>query len=707
MLDFGIPTLSKLKMSLEIIRDKTGLLSFMNKEKQQAVSYVKGIMNQEAPKKDELETLISRTRNGIELRQALDELKNVILDEYVEKLKSQPLENIKTVLESIKSSTGEIPDIQSHEYKLKELTDIQKGVIKICVSDSSVHKLDWKDLVRDEVYAYWIDFIERENPILQGNPIENYTIQKDRLRKLISQKRDLLRKKLIADIQDKVMRIPKFKRNKTYEEVTWSKFVAEVSKQRRLKPLRQFFEDFRNFVFGIAPCWLANPDSVSEVFPLERELFDLIVYDEASQCTVEDAIPSLYRGKRIVIAGDEKQLRPFDLWQIKEDVEDEQDEVITSESLFVLAKRIYGFRYLNWHYRSKYQDLIDFSNHAFYDGRLQVAPNVIHKPERAPIRWVSSNGTWDNNTNLVEAKKVVEEIKNILAENKDSKTLPSIGVITFNEPQQMAILDAIEKRREEDAEFDELMKIAQDPTRNLDDQLFVKNIENVQGDERDIIIFSVAYAKDPHGVFRLQFGTLSQEGGENRLNVAVTRARQEIVVVTSIDPTDITPDQKKNSGRQRFRDYLFYAQAVSKYDEERKKQILSELNEGFTVDNSHDHALFESKFEELVYDRLKALNYNVATQVGYSGYRIDLAIFHPDNPHYYILGVECDGANFHSAQSTRERDVMRQEFLESRGWKIERIWSRDWWKNSQKEINRISNRIEELRKESMTNIKME
>lgn len=696
MLDYDIRTLTHLKNSFEILKTKTGFLSLFNKEKHEAASFVQGIFGKEI-KKDNFDPLIQKTISGLNFRYTLDKLKQIMKDEFIEQLKSQPVISIKNILESMKNTIVEIPEIQNYEYKLQDLDESQKSILKTCVSTLTIHDLLWQELVRDEVYAYWIDYIEKENPILQGKPFESYGLQKEKLRHLIEEKRNILRQKLITDIKSNTVNVPKYKRNKSFEQQTWSKFSAEVGKQRRLQPLRKLFEDYRSFVFGIAPCWLANPESVSDIFPLEKGLFDLIIYDEASQCAVEDALPSLYRGKRIIIAGDEKQLRPFDLFQIKEEYESEEDESLTSESLFVLAKRIYGFRYLNWHYRSKYQDLIDFSNHAFYDGRLQVAPNVIRKPKNPPIRWICCNGTWNEKTNLVEAKQVVDEIKHILIEHKENKKPPSIGVITFNESQQMAILDEIERKRVENLEFDELM--VKDTQRNLDNRLFVKNIENVQGDERDIIIFSVAYARDPEGAFRLQFGTLNQEGGENRLNVAVTRAKQEIIMVVSIEPSDIKPDQVKTSGRQRLRDYLSYAQAISNNDEAKTKQILSELNEGFLVSyDDFNYKLFDSPFEELVCAKLETLNYDVATQVGYSGYRIDLAVIHPDDPSRYILGIECDGANFHSAKSTRERDVMRQEFLEDRGWKIERIWSHDWWRDSQKEIKRIVARIEEVRK---------
>jgi superfamily I DNA and/or RNA helicase/very-short-patch-repair endonuclease len=489
----------------------------------------------------------------------------------------------------------------------------------------------------------------------------------------------------------------------------WNKLANDLEKKRRVLPVRKLVEKYSEIIFKIAPCWLASPEAVASVFPLKRNLFDFIIFDEASQSAVERSLTSLYRGHHVVVMGDEKQLRPFDLFRMQDDDEEEADEELIdesllSESLLVLAKRTYGCRYLVWHYRSKYQELINFSNHAFYDGHLQVAPNTIRTPKLPPIHWVKcENGLWANRENLREAYAVVNVIENLLIQDED-EDFRSIGVITFNDTQRTAILDEIDRRRKSDPTFDELYTAAENPqSKNLDDIPFVKNIENVQGDERDIIIFSVGYAKDVEGKLRLRFGTLNQEGGENRLNVAISRARQEIIVVSSIEPDELRTDTAKNNGPRRFKDYLRYAKFISEGRNDDVKNILENLNPGFTRNvnlsgkSGDNTVIFESTFEEIVYDRLLNLGYEVVTQVGYSGYRIDLAIVHPDEPSKYILGIECDGAMFHSARSTRERDVMRQEFLQSRGWIIERIWSTNWWRNPQKEIERIRQRVEAIR----------
>lgn len=699
MFDMSIPKLIKFDTSIHVIQTKTGFLSSFSQEKKESVQFAEDILKRKLGKNENLDSIKEKIQSELSLRNQLEILKLVLKDDFVNNKKSESLVVIKDFLMALKNTMTDINEIQSLDQKLPDLNDVQKAIISACAADFTTHHVPWEKLIRDEVYVHWMDFILKENYELQGNPFENYIQQKNRLKELLFNKRGLLKRKLVSELQIKIRTIPKYKRNKNSEEVQWSKFTSDISKQRKQKSLRRLFEEYRGILFSLAPCWLMTPQAVSEIFPLERGLFDLIVYDEASQCPVEESIPSLYRGKRVVIAGDEKQLRPFDLFRIKDDSDEpDEDEPISSESLFMLAKRFYNFRPLNWHYRSKSQDLIDFSNHAFYDGLLQVAPNVIKTPKRIPIRWINVNGTWQHNTNLVESVRVVDEIKNILMQNASRNPPPSLGVITFNEPQQIAIQDEIDKRRSEDPEFDQMYSLAKHPlSKKKDDEIFVKNIENVQGDERDIIIFSIAYGKDPEGKFRMSFGTLNQEGGENRLNVAVTRAREEIVVIASIDPSLITHDEKKNSGRQRLKEYLEYAKAVSELDDTKKQQILLSLSDS-TNRTSDNPIIFDSVFEELVYNRLVSHGYAVKTQVGLSRYRIDLAVVHPDEPTRYILGIECDGANFHSAKSTRERDVMRQEFLEGRGWKIERIWSTNWWKDPQKEINRMVSRIEELRK---------
>jgi very-short-patch-repair endonuclease len=677
-----------------------------------------------------LEKLQTGAREGFEFWNNLKKMKNFMNEDGFQNLTTslssselekreliEKLENMKKIIRS------DFEQIQEYERRRDSLSDIEKSIFEICKT-KLIDEDGWTKMLEQEFYIHWIQSIEQQNPVLRNQPFETYMNNCSLLSSEVKKHRELSRIDISKKIESGIIRpVVMNSRGTSSRSISgasmWSNLSNDLEKKRRVLPVRKLVEKYSQIIFNIAPCWLASPEAVASVFPLTRNLFDFIIFDEASQSAVERSLTSLYRGHHIVVMGDEKQLRPFDLFRM-DDEEDEEadeeliDESLLSESLLVLAKRTYGCRYLVWHYRSKSQELINFSNHAFYDGHLQVAPNTIRTPTLTPIHWVKcENGLWANRENLREAYAVVNVIENLLIQDEDEESR-SIGVITFNDKQRNAILDEIDRRRKSDPTFDELYATAENPqSKNLDDRPFIKNIENVQGDERDIIIFSVGYARDLEGKLRLRFGTLSQEGGENRLNVAISRARQEIIVVSSIEPDELKTDTAKNNGPRRFKDYLRYAKYISEGRNEDVKNILENLNPGFTRNvnlqgNSGDNSvIFESTFEEIVHDRLLMLGYEIVTQVGYSGYKIDLAVVHPDDPSKYILGIECDGAMFHSAKSTRERDVMRQEFLKSRGWNIERIWSTNWWRNPEREIQRIKQRIEILRARTDGNIKKE
>lgn len=375
----------------------------------------------------------------------------------------------------------------------------------------------------------------------------------------------------------------------------------------------------------------------------------------------------------------------------------EDEDVSDEKSLLDVSRVNHEPHQLAWHYRSNYQDLIDFSNHAFYNGLLQIVPNVKNDPKHPPIRWIQCNGTWNNRKNHAEAKEILDEVKRIWKSNSARNRFPTIAIVTFNEEQQTLIDEMHEKQKDSDMEYYDLSN--QFDAKNPNEKFAVKNIENVQGDERDIIIFSIGYAKGPDGQFINRFGTLNQKGGENRLNVAITRARSEMVIVCSISPIEIK-ETSRNQGPRYLKKFLEYAKASSDLDREAQDTILQEMHDNMQVEKHRSSAEAESFFEDMVYARLEDRGYKVDKQVGQSGYRIDLAIKDPSDETRYILAVECDGASYHSAKSSIERDVMRQKFLEGKGWVVHRIWSRDWWKNPEEQIDRIEKIIEKLLKSS-------
>ncbi len=650
-------------------------------------------------KNEDIEQLIIKVTNGKEILQNIELISEFVNDNEIKKIKELTLTSIElqSHIQNLYDNLDDFDRLQSHDIRKSDLSITQKSILEQCILKMSIDE-NWSENIKQEIYHYWIETIEQDNPILKAGHFDDYKQNQLRLTSLLEKKSNLLVRKIINSIESNSDFRPGMGKKRTQRETEYNTLSHELGKKRNVKSVRKLLQEYEHILFDIAPCWLASPEMVSNVFPLEQNMFDLVIVDEASQLAAERALPFLYRGSRIIIAGDEHQLKPHDLFQIKEDDdEDQEDDTTNIESLLLLAKRRFTSTTLRYHYRSKWQELISFSNHAFYNGSLQVSPNVQIKAPKPPIEWIRCDGgIWENRSNIIEASKVVDVLYGILQDNRDKK-IPTIGIITFNDQQRNIILDEIESRQKKDPDFNELYKQVIAPASGKkDDEIFVRNIENVQGDERDVIIFSVGYAKDNEGKFRLQFGTLNQDGGENRLNVAVTRASEKIIVVASIDPIDLRGvEDSKNPGPKRLKDFLMYAQAVSNSDGKQVEQILESLSSAMNK-TQHQIKYFDSEFEELVHDRLESLGYTVETQVGYSNYRIDLAIVHPNDPSRYILGIECDGAMFHSAKSVRERDVIRQQFLERRGWVIDRIWSRNWWRNPEKEIARIKERVDLL-----------
>jgi len=588
--------------------------------------------------------------------------------------------------------------IDAHFAAVQEYDRMKKGMAEgeVLVLLKCLEKLgegDWADQVFQEATLRWIDEAEQKFPALKGDPLARYERLRGELAAALREKRRAVAKEIAAAVRHR-QTTPTFPPGAEVHPnrkagTDWNRLGYELGKKRRIKPLRALMRELPWPLQQVAPCWLASPEVVSEVFPLERGIFDSVIFDEASQLDLERALPVLYRAKRTVIAGDEQQMPPTHWFEASRDEEEDAEEepglleAQRADSLLVAAKRIYGFDYLSWHYRSRYQELIEYSNHAFYDGALQVAANTDRATASAAVEWLRVDGRWEQQTNPVEVARCVDLLRELLAADGER----SLGVITFNAKQMDAVKDEIERRREEDADFAALWGAAE--ARALDDRPFVKNLENVQGDERDVIVLSVGYGPAPDGVFRKQFGVLNYQGGENFLNVAVTRARERVVVVCSFDPEHLAVETSANVGPVRFKQYLLYAKSVSARQPEATRKILGDVNPDLLVQKREAQPGFESPFEEEVHKALTQRGYAVDTQVGLSGYRIDLAVIDPRDPGRYCLGIECDGATFHSGRSVRERDVSRQLFLEGRGWTIHRVWSRHWWMDREGEVAKV------------------
>jgi len=543
------------------------------------------------------------------------------------------------------------------------------------------------NMILKYILNYHLQKFDAENKALIQDIQDFDSIVADMDRK-INEKKKLTKDRVEEIMQDNIRFITESKRRGD---------IVRIIENKRKWSLNKFISRYSYELFKGVKVWLLTPEVVSDIMPLEMGLFDLVIFDEASQMYVEKGIPSIYRAKKVVIAGDHKQLRPSNLGagriEYGSDEDDEEEEVsavLEEESLLDLARTRYDNILLNFHYRSKYEELIAFSNYAFYGGRLYVSPNVI-KPERPPIEVHKVSGEWAKKANVKEARMIVDLLKEFFRTRKENE---SVGIISFNVSQRDLINDLIDDESARDPEFGKMVNKEMVRFDNGEDVgLFVKNIESVQGDERDVIIFSIGYAKDKDGKLMQRFGWLNNKGGENRLNVAITRAKKKVHIMLSFDPEELQVENSKNDGPKILKKYLQYAEAVSNG----RKDLAASILESFGDNRwkSTPPVPGESPITEKVYNALLRKGYSVEKEVGIGGYQIDLAI-KQDNR--FILGIESDSHIYEMSDSTRERDYHRQKYLESRGWHIHRVWTPGMWKDPQKEINNIVKAIERTSK---------
>ncbi len=529
-------------------------------------------------------------------------------------------------------------------------------------------------------------------------------ILNEHLQRFDAENKDLMQQiqdfdRIVTDIDNKINEKMKLSKNsveqrfqESLRNVTESKRRGDISRVAESKnkwKINKFVERFDYELFRGIRVWLMTPDAVSEILPLRMGLFDLVIFDEASQMYVERGIPSIYRTKKVVIAGDHKQLRPSSLGFGRMEYEEgemEDEAALEEESLLDLARARYDSIMLNFHYRSKYEELIAFSNYAFYGGRLYVSPN-IKASEKPPIQMHRVNGIWDNTSNKVEAAKIIDLLREFFMNRRNNET---VGILTFNASQRDLITDMLDDECAKDPTFGRIVNNELTRFDNGEDVgLFIKNIETVQGDERDVIMFSIGYAPNPEGKMTQRFGWLNNRGGENRLNVAVSRAKRKVHVVASIDPEDLKVEDTANDGPRIFKKYLQYARAISDENQYVADSILQSFNEDRWTDIPIIET--ESSIADRVYNSLIRKGYTVDRNVGIGGYQIDLAVKQNGN---YILGIESDGHLYGMSQSTRERDYHRQKYLETNGWNMHRVWTPGMWKDSEREISKIVKAIE-------------
>lgn len=463
---------------------------------------------------------------------------------------------------------------------------------------------------------------------------------------------------------------------------------GEIGRKRGHKPIRWVMSKAGSMVQRIKPVFLASPISVAQFLPPGSLSFDLLVIDEASQVRPEDALGLIGRAKQIVVVGDQKQLPPTSFFDHLGDdsSEEEDDELVVGataadmESILSLCEsKGLRQRMLEWHYRSKDPSLIRMSNIEFYEDRLVLPPSPLQLDPDYGLKFSkvagvyakSGSGLGRAGTNRIEAEAIAD-----LA-SRHAREWPelSLGIVAFSKSQADMLTEILELRRRQDVVLDKFLR------EGHSEDVFVKNIENVQGDERDVILISVGYGpQEANGrLSSMNFGPINREGGERRLNVLFSRARIRCEVLASFDPADIDPSKSQNDGPRILKRFLDFAKT------------------GIAVQNIPTGLSADSPFEEDVAAVISRLGYIADLQVGSAGFKIDIGVRHPDKPSQYLVAVECDGAAYHSALWARERDRLRQAVLENLGWKFHRIWSTDWFHNRKREIERLKDILDSTR----------
>jgi superfamily I DNA and/or RNA helicase len=449
--------------------------------------------------------------------------------------------------------------------------------------------------------------------------------------------------------------------------------LQKQSGKQKKKEIREFITSAPELVTTLKPCWLMSPLAVSQYVDPQVVNFDVVIFDEASQIRTEEAIPSIMRAKQVIIVGDNKQLPPTSFFVgTSSDEEEDEDEDIY-ESVLDECWTFMEYHTLMWHYRSQDESLIAFSNQKVYDSRLISFPNPVKDPNRGVHFRYVEGGIYDRGgrrDNIREA----EEVARLTLEHIQQNPYQSLGIIAFSKAQADAIEEQLDRLS---ATNPNLAEFCQDDSPNF----FLKPLERVQGDERDVIILSFGYGFDSEGELIHNFGPLSRQGGERRLNVAITRAKYKLVLVASIQAENLDLSRTNSRGVALLKDYLAYAASDGKKLEGNQSDDLTRLN---------------SPLEDDIYHALIERNYRVERRVGCSDFRIDLAVKN-DQRDEFLLGIECDGVTYHRYSTVRDRDRLRQLVLEKLGWRIHRIWSREWFRDRNTQIKQLIERLEHLR----------
>ncbi|MGK4580293.1 DUF3320 domain-containing protein [Kitasatospora sp. HPMI-4] len=454
--------------------------------------------------------------------------------------------------------------------------------------------------------------------------------------------------------------------------------AAVIIRQSELKtrhmPVRDLLDRTRDVVLSVKPCFMMSPLTVSQFLPADYR-FDVVIFDEASQVRPGDAVNCIYRGRSLVVAGDARQLPPTSFFDssVEDDSDEYGEDVPDSFESLLDACKAGAMRELplRWHYRSRHENLITFSNRSFYQNSMVTFPGAREEGNDVGVAFLKANGVYDRGgrrDNRVEADFVAERV----IHHFDTRPGRTLGVVALSQAQASAIEQAVQQARLLRPDLEGCF------TEDRLDGFFIKNLESVQGDERDVMIMSIGYGPDEHGRLAMSFGPINRAGGWRRLNVAVTRARYRMEVVASFNGGVLGDSANESIGH--LKRYLQYA--------ENGPAVLA-------GDLVQEDAEPDSPFEESVLQVLRGWGYQVQPQVGVAGYRIDMGVRHPQLPGTYALGIECDGAMYHSSRAARDRDRLREQVLAGLGWRLHRIWGTDWYRGRAEAEERLREAVRE------------
>ena len=590
-------------------------------------------------------------------------------------LETPSLEHLRLTLADLKSEAGRLQDWVKWVAVRKEAE--KRGLSPLIEALQHGTVFDAGLAFRVAYFQWWLPLAIDESPRLRSFVHWEHGDRVRQFRKLV----DSIQRLATKQVRLKVTHgLPS--RSGVARKSELGTLRHQLGLQRPRISIRQLLGAMPETLTQLTPCVLMSPLSVAQYLPADQELFDIVIFDEASQITTWDAIGAIARGHQSIIVGDPKQLPPTNFFGRVDNDEGEDDLAFHEKDLPSILDEATATglptHQLDWHYRSRDEALIAFSNHHYYGDRLITFPSPSTRGRAVRFHFVKGvYARGSGRTNEIEAKEIVKlavgRLKSWLSKvEAERKTL---GVITFNAQQQELILDLFdaERRKTPDLEwfFDD----------DREEPVIVKNLENIQGDERDVMLFSITFGPDKAGKLSMSFGAINSDGGEKRLNVAVTRAREELHVFSSITADAIDTTRAKGLGVAHLKSFLDYAQ--------RGPLALPAMDEGSL-------GPAESPFEESVAQALRSKGWEVRTQIGVSGFRIDLGVIHPDRAGAYLAGVECDGATYHRSATARDRDQIREAVLRNLGWEILRIWSTDWFMREPEALDRVDSDLRKL-----------